>query len=484
MNRLGKLIWFVLLFVWHKSVKKSDRYIDVIYSAVEDLGGVYVKLMQFLSLRSDLIPYSAKLRFLSFYDRVPIEKMNVREELLKELGEKRYVQLEDIEDVPFASGTFGQVYKAKLIDGAVVVVKVKRHGLTWSLSGDLFLIRVLGWVYNMFFYERWIDVPQLVGEFTRLTWRELDYKQEVQNAKYFYEQYKSHPVLFIPRTYAELSTSNIIVQEYVDGIAATDLLRMRMDNEDYRLWLDKEYHTDIYYVINRISYDTMWQVFNLDHFYSDHHPGNIKILPNNRYALVDFGIVGQSPKDKRNYFEILSLLTQHADDVDAQKLGKAFLRFGANYLCQCLETYDAVILEGKQSVNTEIFNRYAGLIENWRDELRRIEVEEVENFSKIWFDLFRMGERFRMRLPRGLFAVIRTSALIKSFTAFLEPNYFAMRQVYAAITRDVPVERLLNKENRTHGVSVEEAMEELSDWIGDLAETDESLYYRLNRVVH
>lgn len=456
---------------------------DVVFEAVEKMGGVYVKLLQFLSLRADLFPDSAKMRFLTFYDRVPVEPMNVREVLTRELGPNKLSQLENIEATPFASGTFGQVYKATLTNGMPAVIKIKRSRVREQLFSDFLVIRFLGFLFDLLYDQRIVHIPRLIGEFQEITYRELDYKTEVENALYLFSQYQNHPVLSIPFTYKELSTNNVIVQEYIGGVAVTDLLRMRGAGMDIKGWLKERHNTDLHFILKRFSYDCLWQIFTLERFYSDPHPGNIKILPNNRYAFIDFGIMAPSPSNKRDYFRVIKHLSEGAADLNTKGLGEQLLSIGSHYLYTCMTTYDRILSEPDATLKQAVLKRYGELIEGWREQFRQLEMGQAENYTKVWLDLFMMGEQFNMRLPKGLFAGLRASALITSFTRYLDPNDHFMKAIYRDITRDIDEHTLLNLEDmNTKGIGIEEAVEAVSDWFAGLAEADLMLYRDVTRL--
>lgn len=456
---------------------------DVVFEAVDEMGGVYVKLLQFISLRADLIPDPAKMRFLTFYDHVDPEKMNVSEILTRELGPAKLSSFTSVETEPFASGTFGQVYRATMTDGKQAVIKIKRSRLAEKLFADFLIIRFLGFMFDLFYEQSFVNIPRLVREFRDITYRELDYRQEVENALYLYNNYRNHKTLFIPYTYIELSTDNVIVQEYVGGIPVTDLLRMRSGGADIRTWLMAHYRTDLHFLIKRISYDCMWQIFSLDKFFADPHPGNIKILPDNRYAFIDFGIVEPSPPNKRDYFRVIRQLSRGAEHINNSELGEELLSIGSHHLFKCLTTYDRIFSDNETSLKRAVLERYGELIESWREQLRQLELGQMENYTKVWLDLFLMGEQFRMRMPKGLFAGLRASALISSFTRYLDPDFHTMQAIYTDITNDIDERNLLNLEDVEHrSIGIEQATETVSDWFAGLAESDLMLYRDVGRL--
>ncbi|MBI4066624.1 AarF/ABC1/UbiB kinase family protein, partial [Candidatus Gottesmanbacteria bacterium] len=221
--RIVKLALYFIQIVMSKIAGRSIS--EIIFAAVSDFGGVYIKLIQFVCLRTNILSPEDKLHFLNFYDSALIEPIDIQAYVTRALGEEKTKQFAFINPTPFASGTFGQVYRARLADGSDVVIKVKRPHLVRKLTYDFFILRVFTKIFNLLLEQSIINLDETLSEFRESTYQELDYLQESKNADYFYRTFRGHPRLYIPRTYLELCTRDILVQEYVGGVAATDLIR-------------------------------------------------------------------------------------------------------------------------------------------------------------------------------------------------------------------------------------------------------------------
>jgi len=484
MKRLGLVLWYSGQLVIAKAFGQTARCYDIIYHAVEELGGVYVKLLQFTCLRTDIFPDEQKMQFLSFYDEVPIEFIDVSDILQKELGPAKMQEFTTITYEPFASGTFGQVYRAKLQDGTGVIIKIKRKDLVPKLRLDFFLLWFIARVVSILYDPKIVDVVGLVGEFKSSTYQELDYLAEVEHANYFYRVFHNHPHVFIPKTYRHLSSSQILTQEYVAGVSLTSLIRFRQETgpDAYREWLAREYQTDIYTVIKNIAFDMGVGGLVADRFYADPHPGNIKILPNNRYALIDFGIIGVSPKNKRTYYNIVSQMIKHADAMDLAEVGKEFLKWGAGRLYRQVQVLDDHFSVGSAGLAETIAKRYEQMLEHHREKFRRIEETETENFVKLYLDIIQTGQLLGVKIPEGLLATMKSVAIYKSWVTFLEPKFHFMRDAYQRILSSVDGKKLVNADDVSSASGrVEEAIEGVLDWVGNIAEKDAPLYLRLEK---
>src|SRR6201999_4379312 len=72
-----------------------------------------------------------------------------------------------------------------------------------------------------------VKMDTALKEFRRATLNETDYVTEARFANELYETYKDHRYIVIPKTYLDLCTSHVIVQDYVDGISGAELLKLQ-----------------------------------------------------------------------------------------------------------------------------------------------------------------------------------------------------------------------------------------------------------------
>jgi predicted unusual protein kinase regulating ubiquinone biosynthesis (AarF/ABC1/UbiB family) len=133
------------------------------------MGGVMIKLGQFVSTRVDALPPEITHELAGLQDEVPsVPHDPIMHALEAELGpvEKRF---EWIADQPIAAASLGQVYRAKLLNGERVVVKVQRPGIREIVYTDLAALRIVAQVAKRFrFISRRADTVALAQEFGRV----------------------------------------------------------------------------------------------------------------------------------------------------------------------------------------------------------------------------------------------------------------------------------------------------------------------------
>ena len=477
-------ISYFVRFLWHAAFIPYDNGSGVIYDAVTSLGGVYIKLIQFLCLRTEIFSDSDKMRFLSFYDRAPYEPLDIMRLLKNELSAKDLSQFKYLDRKPFAAGSFAQVYKAVLHDGSDVIIKAKRRKIASKIKSDLRLLKVFSFVFDLLYPQRLIDVPKLLSEFCMLTYRELDYETEVQNAEYMYSYYKDHPTVKIPKTYVQLSTRSFIVQEFIDGVPLTQIIRYRYENLDYKSWLKEHYNTDIFTLLKGLPYEMGVQMFNLDKYYADPHPGNILLLPEDRYAIIDFGILGNSPRNKRTYYELLQTITGDVDSMDMKKFGEELMKFGAREFYKDVKVLDYTLTRSEKSLIKTMIENLSMELDETKERMRAGESTSEYDFSQMFVDSISKGSKFSVRAPAELFAMMRGSQLYKSYAVFLEPSWVHMRKTYVEILASVDKTKLVDRDDvLAKKIEVEDALESVIDWAGNVAEDDLPLYLKIDNML-
>src|SRR3989344_8372256 len=285
---LGHYIYEMKLshhLLWHQKTEKIERPEDLtrrIRIALDQLGGTFVKLGQLLSLRPDLIPQEYCDEFAKLQDNVSSFPYDKAKEIVEsELKHK----LEDVfsyfDKEPIASASIGQVHKARLRNGARVVIKVQRPGISELMQTDVDLLYHLAGLMEKHIKEvQGYNLKALVDEFKRYTLNELDYLKEGRNIERFYKNFKDDATVKIPKLYPDYSSSRVLTMSYIDGIPVDD-------KDGFKDWgCDEEIISK-----NLVNF-FLKQYLEYGFFHADPHPANVFVLPGNKIALLDFGICG------------------------------------------------------------------------------------------------------------------------------------------------------------------------------------------------
>ena len=254
--------------------------------ALEEAGGVFVKLGQVLSTRTDLLPEPVLAELSTLQDAVaPAPQAEVEALLANELGAAPTSIFAEFKPEPVATASIAQVYRARLLSGEQVAVKVQRPGIQALVEGDLdILIRLARIVESSTSWGREFRVLDLAEGFAASLREELDFRVEARNiatVSIAIEETKTKTV-HIPIVYPDLSTGRVLVLEWVDGLSVRDAGPLIDELGLERITLARD-------LLNTL----LGQVMREGTFHADPHPGNVFVLQTGQLGMLDFGSVGR-----------------------------------------------------------------------------------------------------------------------------------------------------------------------------------------------
>ncbi len=251
-----------------------------------ELGGVMIKLGQFVASRADILPKEITDELASLQDEVPAEPFDRIHELLeKELGRSASSVFESIEPTPVAAASLGQAHHVKLKDGERAIVKIQRPGIEAIVSVDLEAILIaVGWLKRFGPIRRRADLEALYHEFSRTLYEELDYLAEGRNAERFAKDFVDWKEIRIPRIHWELTTRRVLTMEDIGAIKINDVMGYVARGVPASA------------VAQTVFRFYLQQIFINGFFHADPHSGNLFVEPrgDGQFTLniVDFGMVG------------------------------------------------------------------------------------------------------------------------------------------------------------------------------------------------
>ena len=278
----------------------------------QQMGLLWVKFGQVLSVRSDIFPPALCDVLGRLHERaLGFSPDLARETLARELGEPLEKVFSSFEEQPCAAASIAQVHRAVLREnGATVAVKIRRPDIDKIFALDLKLITGLFTLFkrlSLMTYMRWDD---LVWEMTQVFTEELDYRYELTNQQRLGKNLENHEVL-VPRVYPQYSTRRLLVMDFVNGVSMSEYQKVcQQDPQRARDWC-RENHINPDQVGQNLLLSYLRQVLEENLFHADLHPGNIFLLRNNRIALIDFGSIGSIEADLlRKYDAYLNALAK------------------------------------------------------------------------------------------------------------------------------------------------------------------------------
>jgi ubiquinone biosynthesis protein len=306
---------FLLLRWWLRLIGRYDKDASAVRlrKVFEESGGLWIKMGQLLSLRSDIFSAAicrelSKLQYRA--QGFPIHF--VRQTLHQELGPDLDQVFEYFDAKPIAAASVSQVHIAVLRKPKVrVAVKIIRPDAAESFSRDLRNIRRVISILELFRvapHIRWRDASWELEQMVR---EELDLRYEASNTHRMRKVLRNH-LVYAPRVFFNYSGKQVLVTEFIAGVLMSDFIQIgQQDPVRLANWCQAN-EVNPRKVGRRLFLSGMRQLFEDNLFHADLHPGNIILLRNNRFALIDFGTIGQSERDfLSKYIASLRALAVH-----------------------------------------------------------------------------------------------------------------------------------------------------------------------------
>lgn len=297
-------------------ISKGTVY-ERIRLVLEELGPTFVKLGQSFSNREDLLPAELIQELQKLQDRVEIVEMNVEEILENEFDISVKEYFSEIVSKPLATASIAQVYKATLISGEEVILKIKKPDVLSVIEDDLLLIKdVVKLISNYSEIASKLNLKQAISTFEKSLLEEVSLVNERNNIKQFSLNFKKNKETYVPIVYDEFSNNNVLCMEFIDGIKVTDKIKLLKHNID---------PVKISEVGLRLFVS---QILDFGFFHADPHAGNILVKKDGRVVFIDFGAVGKiQPNDK----EILESLIVAFVAKNSNKIVRSLKKMAVSY---------------------------------------------------------------------------------------------------------------------------------------------------------
>lgn len=356
----------------------------------EELGPTFIKFAQVLSNRPDILPDALITEFQKLQSDVPPFEFSKAQEIIeRETGKTLHELFEYFNETPIGSASIGQVHRARLKNGDEVVVKVQRPDVKKKVETDLSIMREIATRGDKFFEKNGvINVIDVVDAFERSMQKELDYNSEARNIMAFRKVFKDHEKFFAPKAYKELSTSQVLVIEFVHGCKITDIEQLKAWNLDPAKIA--EIGMDIY----------LLQIFEYGFFHADPHPGNVLVRKDGVICLIDFGMIGTlMRKDKFALAGVFISMAQENPQAMAENLRKLSIEDN---------------IEDMRALEYELND----LIEDFAS----LDVSEA-NMADFGNALQKVIYNHRIRVPGGVFIILRALTILEGIGKAIHPNF-------------------------------------------------------------
>ncbi|KFF59443.1 ABC transporter [Cryobacterium sp. MLB-32] len=380
-----------------------------------DLGGLMIKVGQFMSSRLDVLPPEITKELEGLQDEVPpVPFPAIRALAETELGMTLDRAFSFIDPTPLAAASLGQVHRARLSDRDAaetglldVVIKIQRPGIATIVDVDLSALRrVARWLSHVRLVSDRVDMPALLEEFAFTSLEEIDYLHEAASAERFARDFDEDARVSVPALVWERTTRRVLTLEDVTAIKINDVDALKAAGID---------PSEVAAEFASVMFD---QLFLYGYFHGDPHPGNIFVTPLGagaagangargwKFTFIDFGMMGEVPDALRRGLRKLFIAA-------ASRNGKGMVD-GIREVGVLLPSADTAELERAM---TKLFARFGGM---GFAELQDVDPREFRAFALEFSDVVRS---LPFQLPENFLLIVRAMSLTSGMCSSLDPAF-------------------------------------------------------------
>jgi predicted unusual protein kinase regulating ubiquinone biosynthesis (AarF/ABC1/UbiB family) len=410
--------------------RRMQKFARRFHVLAVDLGGLMIKVGQFMSSRLDVLPPEITKELEGLQDEVPAVPFDAIRSLAEaELGMPLNQAFAWVDPTPVAAASLGQAHRARLVprDAAdtgldAVVLKVQRPGIDEIVRVDLAALRKIGgWLSHVRIVYSRVDAPALVEEFAATSLEEIDYLHEAANSVRFAADFVDDDRVGLPEVVWERSTRRVLTLEDVTAIKINDHAGLVAAGID---------PAEVAPVFAAVMFD---QLFTNGFFHADPHPGNIFVTPLAagepgagagagagaagagadvagsrpwKLTFIDFGMMGEVGVNTRSGLRKMLIAAASRDGkglvAAAQDLG---------VLLQSAETAEL------ERALTQLFARFGGM---GFAELREVDPREFREFGLQFGHVVRS---LPFQLPENFLLIIRAMSLTSGVSSALDPSF-------------------------------------------------------------
>lgn len=365
--------------------------------ALEDAGGMFVKLGQLLATRPDLLPPAALAELGRLHAGArPLPRTEAEAAIRAELQGPLEQVFAEIDWEPVGSASIAQVHAARLHDGRQVVVKVRRPGLVAEVERDLAIaVAFARLAERRTTWGRTYEVGAIAQDFARSLRRELDLRVEADHATEVAQATEGHELVQVPGIVAERTTERLVV---MDRLVGTPLSLLPSEVAEGDVAARRR-------LADALCASQVEAMLQGQRFHGDPHPGNVLLLDDQTLGLIDFGVTGRLDAFERA--SVLQLLL-------ALQLGEPSL------------LYESLVAVGAVPPT-----RDPDAIER---ELARFMAANLGSGlppASALTDLLRVTTQLGFRLPPQTSTMFRALATLAGTLEHLSPDYPLIEQVAA-----------------------------------------------------
>jgi predicted unusual protein kinase regulating ubiquinone biosynthesis (AarF/ABC1/UbiB family) len=359
-------------------------------------------LAQVLATRADFFDSSYLVELRQLHDRLPpMSKRDFQAVFARAF--RNGDCFSSFEQVPFACASIGQVHSARLHNGDLVAVKLRRNRIELVVRED---IRLLGWflalLRPLFSEYTRNSIEAVLAAFRHTILQEVDMQAELANLERFRQAYSERGIR-LPLPYPDFSSLDALVMSFEEGF--------RFDDREGLSSLQVSFSG----LMERLVLFYTEQMLVKGFFHADPHPGNLLVTPQGELVLLDFGMVSRIPTSTR-----LAMITmvKAAYEHDFELLVQATRKLGI--------VTDAVPHHELTELAEEIFRIFDS------DHLSATTMQELA------FGVMNALKNYPFKLPQEIIYVMRASSIIEGLGTSYIKNFNGIKDILPILKANLP----------------------------------------------
>ncbi|MEI3605650.1 AarF/ABC1/UbiB kinase family protein [Pseudogracilibacillus sp. SE30717A] len=363
---------------------------------MQKLGPTFIKLGQIASTRRDIIPDEIADELEKLQDDVQSFPFEIVKDIIEhELKDSLDHLFKEFETTPLATASIGQVHVAKLLSGKEVAIKVQRPDIVPSIEIDLDILQSLAnMIESRWEWAKTYHLKEMIEEFSNSLHNELNYRMEGRNSERIAKQFRETKAIHIPTVYWDYTTNKVLTMERIVGIKVNHFDKLKEDGYDLSL------------LAERIAQSMLHQILEEGLFHGDPHSGNIYIMPNNRIAYLDFGMVGRLSDDLKYHFTSLIINLQKGD---TNGIIKTFTKWGVL----------------NEDTNMTTLQRDIDMLQT---KYYDVPFKEI-SLGKVIIDVFTIAYKHKIEIPTDITILGKVILTLESIIEKLDPTFSIMKAI-------------------------------------------------------
>jgi len=362
-----------------------------VLSLFRRLGATFIKVGQIMSTRPDLLPPHVISALARLQDDVgPFPFAQVERTVREDFGQSIAALFREFSSVPIASASVAQVHRARLPDGQVVAVKVRRPDIEELCAFDLSVMSFYARVLELIPSLRLLAPLESVQQFGRAIAMQLDFTIEAQNNQRFTANFALMPEVIVPRLHPQLCSRRVLTMDFIEGQKILDCKGSQAERR----------------ALGELGFRVMLKMIFADGFvHADLHPGNLLFTADGKIALLDLGLV--------------------ADLDDTHRI--AFARYFAAWARRDGHTMAEIMVTHSPSPSVHDRAGFEQAIQGFVDRLHGKRLGEVE-VAKVVYEMLQILRRYRVRVNATFTMVNIAIAVTEGIGKQLDPTLDLMNE--------------------------------------------------------